>query len=256
MPSRSSSLTRWNSSVPAISASPQPSRSTTQSRDGTDGAARKFARLHHPVLKDQAHTRLPQLPDGGGTACSAACGSPSSTRIYQHQTAPQIIEAILRRHDLVRGISSPSSCAASIPQHAFRFQYQMSDWAYIRLLMEQEGLYSYFVPGKFGEMVVFGDDIDHYLYKPELRVPYRETGWARGRAWRRCLALQYKCADRARVVPCGGLQSRAGVGAHSTARPTSRERTTTDLRAVRMSSALITWISRAPSGRRNFVTKP
>lgn len=51
----------------------------------------------------------------------------------------------------------------------------MSDWDYIRLLMEQEGLYSYFEPGKFGEMVVFGDDIDHYLYLPELRVPYRET---------------------------------------------------------------------------------
>lgn len=97
-----------------------------------------------------------------------------STRIYQHQTAPEIIEAILRRHELV-GHQFSFRLRRQYPQHAFRFQYQMSDWEYIRLLMEQEGLYSYFLPGKFGEMVVFGDDIDHYLYKPELRVPYRET---------------------------------------------------------------------------------
>jgi type VI secretion system secreted protein VgrG len=97
-----------------------------------------------------------------------------ASRIYQHQTAPQIIEAILRRHDL-RGHQFAFKTRRKYPQHKFRFQYQMSDWAYIRLLMEQEGLYSYFVPGKFGEMVVFGDDIDHYIYQPELRVPYRET---------------------------------------------------------------------------------
>ncbi|XQU73460.1 hypothetical protein EPAKOI_001181 [Cupriavidus sp. H18C2] len=55
----------------------------------------------------------------------------------------------------------------------------MSDWDYIRLLMEQEGLYSYFVPGKFGshfgDVFQVCDDIDHYLYQPALRVPYRET---------------------------------------------------------------------------------
>lgn len=97
-----------------------------------------------------------------------------ASRIYQHKTAPQIIEAILRRHGL-KGHQFAFRLRRKYPQHRFRFQYQMSDWAYLRLLMEQEGLYSYFVPGKFGEMVVFGDDIDHYIYQPELRVPYRET---------------------------------------------------------------------------------
>ncbi|WP_454766946.1 type VI secretion system Vgr family protein [Cupriavidus campinensis] len=97
-----------------------------------------------------------------------------ATRIFQHKTAPQIIEAILRRHELL-GHQFAFKLRREYPQHKFRFQYQMSDWEYIRLLMEQEGIYSYFLPGKFGEMVVFGDDIDHYLYKPELRVPYRET---------------------------------------------------------------------------------
>ncbi|BDB26152.1 type VI secretion system tip protein VgrG [Cupriavidus sp. P-10] len=97
-----------------------------------------------------------------------------ASRIYQQQTAPQIIEAILRRHDL-KGHRFVFKTRRKYPPHAFRMQYQMSDWDYIRLLMVQEGLYCYFTPGKFGEMIVFGDDIDHYLYQPELRVPYRET---------------------------------------------------------------------------------
>ncbi len=97
-----------------------------------------------------------------------------ATRIYQHKTAPETIEAILRRHGLL-GHQFAFKLLRKYPQHKFRFQYQMSDWAYIRLLMEQEGIYSYFIPGEFGEFLVFGDDIDHYIYKPQLHVPYRET---------------------------------------------------------------------------------
>lgn len=97
-----------------------------------------------------------------------------TSRIYQRQTIPEIIEAILRRHDL-KGHQFIFRLRRKYPQLAFRMQYRMSDWDYIRLLMEQSGIYSYFTPGKFGEMIVFGDDIDHYLYQPELRVPYRET---------------------------------------------------------------------------------
>jgi len=97
-----------------------------------------------------------------------------ASRIYQRQTLPEIIEAILRRHEL-KGHQFIFRLRRKYPQLAFRMQYRMSDWDYIRLLMEQSGIYSYFTPGKFGEMIVFGDDIDHYLYQPELRVPYRET---------------------------------------------------------------------------------
>lgn len=104
----------------------------------------------------------------------ALLGLTSRSRVYQHKSAPQIIEAILRSHDLL-GHQFDFKTRRQYPVHNFRLQHQMSDWEYIRLLMEQEGLYSYFVPGKFGEMIVFGDDIDHYIYQPELRVPYRET---------------------------------------------------------------------------------
>src|SRR5450830_600679 len=97
-----------------------------------------------------------------------------SSRVFQKKTAPQIIEAILRRHDF-NGNQFLFKTRRIYPEHAFRLQYQLSDWDYIHLLMQQEGLYSYFTPGKFGDIIVFGDDIDHYIYKPELKVPYRET---------------------------------------------------------------------------------
>jgi len=101
-----------------------------------------------------------------------------ASRVYQKKTAPQIIEAILRRHNL-EGHQFSFKTRRQYPEHLFRLQYQMSDWDYIRLLMEQEGLYSYFLPGRFGttfgDVFQVSDDVDHYIYQPELRVPYRET---------------------------------------------------------------------------------
>ncbi|MGN6323786.1 MAG: type VI secretion system Vgr family protein, partial [Dyella sp.] len=96
-----------------------------------------------------------------------------ASRIFQQQTAPQIIEAILRRHGF-KGHQFVFKLRRTYPEHAFRLQYQISDWDYIRVLMEQEGLYSYFVPGEHGDVLVFADDIDHYLYQPTLTLPYRE----------------------------------------------------------------------------------
>ncbi|MBB3211769.1 uncharacterized protein involved in type VI secretion and phage assembly, partial [Herbaspirillum sp. Sphag1AN] len=95
-----------------------------------------------------------------------------ASRVFQHQTAPKIIETILRRHGFT-GDNFKFRTRRSFPQHAFRLQYQQSDWDFIHLLMQQEGLYSYFIPGMLGDIIVFADDIDHYIYQPELKVPYR-----------------------------------------------------------------------------------
>ncbi|RZT31315.1 type VI secretion system secreted protein VgrG [Cupriavidus agavae] len=101
-----------------------------------------------------------------------------ASRVFQRQTGPQIIEAILRRHGLT-GHQFVFKLRRTYPEHAFRLQYQMSDWDFIRLLMEQEGIYSYFLPNRFdplfGDQLVFGDDIDHYIYQPTLAAPYREA---------------------------------------------------------------------------------
>ncbi|WP_084636135.1 type VI secretion system Vgr family protein [Burkholderia metallica] len=97
-----------------------------------------------------------------------------TSRIYQQRSAPQIIEAILRRHGF-KGHQFAFALRRQYPQHAFRFQYQMSDLAYIGMLMQKEGIYSYFTQGKHGDVLVFADDVDHYVYAPELNARYRET---------------------------------------------------------------------------------
>ncbi|CAN7384797.1 type VI secretion system tip protein VgrG [Trinickia sp. LjRoot230] len=97
----------------------------------------------------------------------------SASRIFQHQSAPQIIEAILRRHEF-KGHQFAFKLRRVYPEHAFRLQYALSDWDYLRVLMEQEGIYCYFMPAEHGDILVFADDIDHYLYQPTLTLPYRE----------------------------------------------------------------------------------
>lgn len=41
--------------------------------------------------------------------------------------------------------------------------------------MEKTGIYCYIVETEYGDQIVFGDDIDHYIYDPRLIVPYREA---------------------------------------------------------------------------------
>ncbi|RDS79038.1 type VI secretion system tip protein VgrG, partial [Dyella monticola] len=96
-----------------------------------------------------------------------------ASRIFQKQTTPQIIEAILRRHGF-KGHQFAFTLRRSYPQHAFRLQHHLSDWNYIRLLMKQEGIYCYSTQGEHGDVLIFVDDIDHYIYQPTLTLPYRE----------------------------------------------------------------------------------
>ena len=95
------------------------------------------------------------------------------TRIYQRKSTPDIIEAIVVAGGLL-GHEFDFRLRGDYPQHDFRFQYGQSDWAYIRMLMEKAGIYCYITEGEFGDVVVFADDIDHYVYLPELKVLYRE----------------------------------------------------------------------------------
>jgi len=99
----------------------------------------------------------------------------TSTRIFQNKTAPEIIEEILRRHELRGHQFLFKLRRKSYAKHAFRMQYQQTDWDYIRLLMEKEGLYSYTVEGKHGDVQVFSDDVDGYIYEPQRTIAYRET---------------------------------------------------------------------------------
>ena len=97
-----------------------------------------------------------------------------TSQIYQHQTTPQIIEAVLRRHGL-KGHQFAFRLRRAYPQHLFRFQYRMNDLAFVQMLMQKAGIYCYTVETEHGDQIVLGDDIDHYIYEPRLDVPYREN---------------------------------------------------------------------------------
>lgn len=98
----------------------------------------------------------------------------TNTRIYQHQSTPDIIASILRRHGL-REHQFSFRLRRPYLKHLFRFQYRIDDLAYMQMLMQKAGIYCYTVETGHGAQVVFGDDIDHYIYDPQLIVPYREA---------------------------------------------------------------------------------
>jgi type VI secretion system secreted protein VgrG len=98
----------------------------------------------------------------------------TNTQIYQHQSTPDIIASILRRHGL-REHRFSFRLRRQYHKHLFRFQYRIDDLAYMQMLMQKAGIYCYVVETEYGDQVVFGDDIDHYIYDPQLIVPYREA---------------------------------------------------------------------------------
>ena len=98
----------------------------------------------------------------------------TNTQVYQHLTTPQIIETILRRHG-IKGHQLSLRLRGQYPVHPWRFQHQMTDLAYVQMLMQKAGIYCCIVETEYGDQIVFADDIDHYTYDPRLIVPYRET---------------------------------------------------------------------------------
>ncbi|WP_018419562.1 type VI secretion system Vgr family protein [Paraburkholderia tuberum] len=99
----------------------------------------------------------------------------TTTQPYQHLTTPQIIQAVLGRHGIPAHLMA-FRLRRQYPVHLWRFQYQVNDLAYVQMLMQKAGIYSYIVETEHGDMTVFADDIDHYLYdEPQRIVPYREA---------------------------------------------------------------------------------
>ncbi|MCX4138477.1 type VI secretion system tip protein VgrG [Paraburkholderia sp. SEWSISQ10-3 4] len=100
------------------------------------------------------------------------CLNPHTTQTYQNSSAPEIIDAVLRRNEL-KGHQFIFKLRRQYPRHPFRFQYQQGDWDFVNMLMQQEGMYSYIIQGEHGDVVIFGDDIDHYVYQPKLASLHR-----------------------------------------------------------------------------------
>ena len=96
-------------------------------------------------------------------------------RIFQHGSTPEILAEMLRGHGMLEHQFS-FRLRRQYPKHAFRMQHGMSDQNYAHMLQEKSGIYSYIQETEYGDQVVFGDDVDHYIYDESQRVvPYREA---------------------------------------------------------------------------------
>lgn len=98
----------------------------------------------------------------------------NNTQIYQHQSTPDIIASVLRRHG-IKDHQMSFRLRKEYLNHLFRFQYRADDLNFVQMLMQKSGIYSFILETEYGDQVVFCDDIDHYLYDPRLILPYREA---------------------------------------------------------------------------------
>ncbi|QBQ98771.1 type VI secretion system Vgr family protein [Paraburkholderia pallida] len=98
----------------------------------------------------------------------------TNTQVFQHLTTPQIIQKILRSHGIPEH-QMAFRLRGKYLMHLWRFQHQMTDFDYVHMLMEKAGIYCYILETEYGDQIVFADDIDHYIYDPQLIVPYREA---------------------------------------------------------------------------------
>ncbi|AET92157.1 Rhs element Vgr protein [Burkholderia sp. YI23] len=96
-----------------------------------------------------------------------------NSKIYQHKTTPEIIESILLSHGIPAHLIS-IRLRANYQQHAFRFQYQQTDLAYVQMLCQKAGIYLYVIETEHGDQIVLGDDVDHYVHDAKLVLPFRE----------------------------------------------------------------------------------
>lgn len=84
----------------------------------------------------------------------------SNSRIFQHKTVPEIVEAVFKAHGALASFKPQLS--ASYRRWDYCVQYRESDFNFVSRLMEQEGIY-YFVRHANGrhELVLVDDSASH-----------------------------------------------------------------------------------------------
>ncbi|MCG5078709.1 type VI secretion system Vgr family protein, partial [Paraburkholderia tagetis] len=102
----------------------------------------------------------------------AKLDGPSNCATYQNKTSADIIEEVIKRNDLRPWVRVVQRLRRQHPRHPFRMQYNMGDWAYCRLEMEQAGLFMFTEEDRHGEVQVIADDIDGYS-RPAISVKDR-----------------------------------------------------------------------------------
>ncbi|MHC4400305.1 MAG: type VI secretion system Vgr family protein [Planctomycetota bacterium] len=94
----------------------------------------------------------------------------SDCRIFQHKTAPQIIEQVFQ--DLDFRDYEISQIQGKHPEREYCVQYRETDFAFVSRLMEQEGIFYYFRHEQGRHVLVLGDQKGAYHDCVENEVDY------------------------------------------------------------------------------------
>ncbi|MGH7296641.1 MAG: type VI secretion system tip protein TssI/VgrG [Polyangiaceae bacterium] len=81
------------------------------------------------------------------------------SRIFQDRTVVEVIDAVLDEGAVRRRWS----LASTPPRRAYCLQYEETDYAFVRRLCAEDGIFFFFEHGPAGETVVFGDGPAAYL---------------------------------------------------------------------------------------------
>ena len=96
-----------------------------------------------------------------------------TSRLFQNQTVPDIIAALLRKHEY-SGNDFRFTLSRAYPIREYCTQYQESDWDFILRLCSEEGIFCYFEQSEDKDIWHFADSTTAYQ-RSEYTVPYREN---------------------------------------------------------------------------------
>ena len=96
-----------------------------------------------------------------------------TSRLFQHQTVPDIVAALFKHHGF-SGVDYRFQKSSSYTVREYVTQYLESDFAFINRLCEEEGIwYAFEQHEQHGDVVLFGDSPEHYFRDQSLPVSYR-----------------------------------------------------------------------------------
>jgi type VI secretion system secreted protein VgrG len=94
-------------------------------------------------------------------------------RIFQHKTAPQIIQQIFQ--DLGFSDFDVSGLLGSYPERTYCVQYRETDFNFVSRLMEEEGIYYCFRHENGKHLLLLADSPHGYRTSPQATLPYQHT---------------------------------------------------------------------------------
>lgn len=100
----------------------------------------------------------------------------STCRLFQNNTVQQVITALLQQHGFAAS-AVRFQLTAPLPTHAHLTQWRESDLQFISRLAAEAGLFYQFVVEEAGkEVLLFGDNLEHYGRGRLLDIPLRAAG--------------------------------------------------------------------------------